>query len=259
MKAICAAAVLVWAARGADPPPSADEAALLVRGAREVAMSYARTLPDFECTQIVRREYRGPRIARRLLDVLTIRLTYHAQQDHHELLLVDGHKTSATYDSLVGATGEGEFGATLSSIFRPVGGAEFQWRSWTTHHGRPAAAFHYTMSRERGRYGMVFQSEQTGMLTATVGFRGEVVIDRDTFGILRLTYEMTDVPDDFPIRASSTRVEYGFEDIGGRRFLLPVRAETDMATATTATWNIAEFRGYRKFETESKVSFGDEK
>jgi len=190
LKAICAAAVLVWAARGADPPPSADEAALLVRGAREVAMSYARTLPDFECTQIVRREYRGPRIARRLLDVLTIRLTYHAQQDHHELLLVDGHKTSATYDSLVGATGEGEFGATLSSIFRPVGGAEFQWRSWTTHHGRPAAAFHYTMSRERGRYGMVFQSEQTGMLTATVGFRGEVVIDRDTFGILRLTYAL---------------------------------------------------------------------
>ena len=264
MRPAAAGAILAWAAAiavalAAEAPPSPEEAARLREGAREVALSYAKTLPDFECTEVVRREMARAHGPRRLLDVLTIRLTYFGPRDHHELLQVNGQRADRQYTSLGGAIGEGEFGATLATIFKPEAGAEFDWRGWTTIQGRRAAVFGYQVDAAKARYAMLYQADGTGTLSAQVGFRGEVTIDRESFGVLRLTYEMRDVPRDFPIHSSSTRVEYGFAEIGGKRYLLPRRAETEMHTETTGTWNGAEFRGYRKFETDSKVTFGEEK
>jgi hypothetical protein len=106
---------------------------------------------------------------------------------------------------------------------------------------------------------MYYRTEATGLLQALVGFHGEVTFDRTTYAVLRLTYEMEGVPKDFPVHASFTTVTYDFADIAGRRYLLPARSQTEMNTRSMWTWNHAEFRGYRKFETDSKVTFTDEK
>jgi hypothetical protein len=54
-------------------------------------------------------------------------------------------------------------------------------------------------------------------------------------------------------------VEYDFANVGGRNYLLPVRSETEVHSSEMWARNKMEFREYRKFSSESTVTFGDGK
>jgi hypothetical protein len=87
---------------------------------------------------------------------------------------------------------------------------------------------------------------------------------------LHLTTEADDIPPDFSIRQSSTAIDYGFTDVGGRQFLLPSGAETTMlyqpnrsaekrqvrVLRPTLMRNLVDFRSYRKFAVDSEIKFG---
>jgi len=76
-----------------------------------------------------------------------------------------------------------------------------------------------------------------------------------------LTLEASDIPADFKILHSSTTVEYGFTDVGGREYLLPARADTEMSRSldsppsTSDIANTASFVGYRKFSADANIDF----
>ena len=53
-------------------------------------------------------------------------------------------------------------------------------------------------------------------------------------------------------------MDYDYAEVGGRRFLLPVRAESRIATVEGQTRNVIEFQDYRKFTSETSITFEKE-
>jgi hypothetical protein len=91
--------------------------------------------------------------------------------------------------------------------------------------------------------------------------------------VLRLTTEV-DPPPGFPMRETTTTIDYDFRAIGVEQYLLPVHAEVrmfelpseeslshltrsdrELARRGIRYYNIVEFRDYRKFSTDSTLSF----
>ena len=73
--------------------------------------------------------------------------------------------------------------------------------------------------------------------------------------IVRIVSEADTIPEKFPVRNSATSLDYGFADVGGRRYLLPLRAEVRMGTSSMQTRNEVEFHSYKKFGAESSITF----
>ena len=66
---------------------------------------------------------------------------------------------------------------------------------------------------------------------------------------------MAELPAGFRMRESTSMVEYDFRKVGGKQFLVPVRAEATMRRGNYKSENHVEFRDYRKFQGESTISF----
>jgi hypothetical protein len=249
---------LAWLASAAERPPSAEEQRNFIQSARRAALDYAASLPDFLCTETIRREQRRRPTARMVpYDTLKVRVTYFEGKEKHELISVNDREAEESYVALTGALGEGEFGAALHTIFDPASATEFEWVSWTSLSGRRAAVFDYRVSPEKARYSMYHRSADTPLVRASVGFHGAVTVDRESYGVLRLTDEIDHVPEDFPVRSFATVIDYGPVSIAGRQHLLPQRAETVMQSRTLETRNRTRFHGYRKYVVESKVTYAD--
>ena len=72
-----------------------------------------------------------------------------------------------------------------------------------------------------------------------------------------MIYILHRIPDGFPVRSAYTLVDYDFTEVGGRPYLLPLRAEVRMNTADLQTRNDVAFHSYRKFAAETTITFGD--
>jgi len=74
--------------------------------------------------------------------------------------------------------------------------------------------------------------------------------------VVRLEDKAIDIPEDFPVTRSEGSTDYDLADIAGVKYWLPVRAEILMVEGGTKvhTRNVIEFKRYRKFEAEVKIS-----
>ena len=52
-----------------------------------------------------------------------------------------------------------------------------------------------------------------------------------------------------------SELDFDYADIGGSTFLLPLRAEIRMRHDRNLSRNVIEFRLYRKFSADAKISF----
>jgi hypothetical protein len=244
------------------PPPSSEEQAAYIEEARDYALNYSRTLPDFICTQVTRRyaagvpgtRYGGTRggdPSWHLMDTLTIRLSYFEQKEDYKLVLVNNTVTNADYHQLGGATSTGEFGTLLRDIFERSSQARLEWDHWATLRGRRALAFAYRVAQPNSQWHIQYEHE----LDIVPAYRGLIYIDKDTHRILRVTLAADDIPAGFPVKSAETVLDYDFQDISGQKFLLPLKAETRLATADILNRNDVEFRLYRKFSTETEIKY----
>jgi hypothetical protein len=265
-------ALLAGAVRAADPPPSPQEQARFLAAARRNAMDYAESLPDFLCTQRIER-YSGGSARPVLRDTLTVQLGYYQGKEQYSLTAINGRRTTEPYESIAGLTNYGDFGSVLKTILGANSAAVFEFQQWTSIHGRPAAVYSYRLARADSQYGLIY-----GFMGETsrevVGLSGEVVLERETQAVLRLTYTADGIPDEFPVRSSRTRVSYDYVEIGdgnphgrgvGRPYLLPSDADVEMLVRRPAAGGLARtfrsattFRSYRKFSSDSTVHFSDE-
>lgn len=236
------------------PGPSIAEQRAIVAAAQSIAMNYGKSLPDFICTEVIRRsdDLRG---VMQLRDTVEVRLSYFDQHEHYRVLSVNGKMTARPLEEIGGAVSEGEFGSILASLFDGESKTALRWDHWTTIRKRVAHVYTFRIPVENSRYKLQFLSDpRSGMRSVIAGQHGFVYIDRETHQILRI-FADTDVPAGFPVRESSTLLDYDFTSVGGRRFLLPRRADVHMATGEIHTRNVVEFQGYRKFTGESTITF----
>jgi hypothetical protein len=244
------------------PPPTSEEQAAMIGEAREYALSYSKTLPDFICTQVTRR-YGAAAPGTRYggssgsdpswypLDTLTLKLSYFEQKEDYKLILVNNTVTTQDYKTLGGATSTGDFGSMMREIFEPATQAHFEWDHWGTLRGRRVMAFSYQVPQSRSQWHINYDRK----LDLVPAYRGLVYIDKETQKITRVTLEAIDIPPSFPVKRAQTILDYDYQELSGRTFLLPLKASTLMAADDYMTKNDAEFRVYRKYSAESDIKF----
>lgn len=238
-------------------PGRAQQGPLAIEDVRANALNYSKSLPDFVCTEVIKRFSPLRPGMWTLQDSLNLRLSYFGQIEEHKLELINGKPTMRTYDSVGGATGVGQFAGSLHTIFDPASAAVFQWRRSRTMQGRRVSEYRYQVEGKNSRFVLTYRVPGDSQ-RVTVGFHGVVEVDEATRVVVRFTLEADNIPRGFPITSSSTTVRYEHADVGGRMYLLPHDAETEMRGRVTAR-NVIEFREYRKFEAESKITFAPDK
>ena len=239
------------------PIPSRDEMSAAIHHARVYAVSYAANLPNFLCNEnIVRyQELRG-RGSWEKRDTLGMRLGYEDQQESDKLVTLNGRPTNQSLASVGGAQTSGEFGAMMVQILDPTSKGKFRWDHWTLLRKRPTQVYAYRIDAIDSHYKLVFGGAFTRAETVPA-MEGMLYLDGETNDIVRIANRAADIDFSFPVRQATTRLDYAAQDVGGKRYVLPLHSETRLSTADIHTRNVIEFTGYRKFEGESTISFDD--
>lgn len=252
-----------WApAQQAGPPEAAapEEQAKPLDRMRDYALNYTLRLPDFICLEETRRyvDATGQQ-AWRLVDVLAARLSYFNQKEEYKLVSQNGRTaTDASYESAGGTLSMGDFGTTMHDIFDPASHTTFAWVRSATLRGRPTRVFSYRVSLPL--YTIEYQGEaREGVQRTKAAYRGMVFADRELNTIVRITHEAVNIPPSFAVRDASETLDYGFIEIGGSQYFLPLTATLQMHVRTyggvVATRNEKEFRSYRKFSAAAAIKF----
>jgi hypothetical protein len=235
------------------PAPGHDEQGAVVNGASGRAMRYIRDLPNFLCNLRIDRSENLNDNGWRKRDVLNVQLGFSERTEHYKLTTVNGKPATVPYRAIGGAISEGDFGSVLAEIFRPHS-ARFHWDHWTNLRSHVAHVFRYEITSAKSEYELHFGTAQGKTASTVTAHHGYVYIEKDTNNILRIE-QIADPPAGFPLRYAVNTIDYDWNDVGGQRFLLPLRAEITMGSASLRSFNAVEFRDYRKFAAESQISF----
>jgi hypothetical protein len=249
------------------------EASDILEKGREKALAYARSLPDFVCTEVIQR-YRMQTTDRLTLpgvpgrtsrmdwtpiDKLTVALSFSQQKEDHRLELVDGAPTKLQYDSLdIGVTSTGEFGGMIRHIFDPDARASFHWEGWKKVRDRRVGVYGYTVAADRSQYFVEHRARGAEVRRAVVGFHGTVEIDSETDDVLHFDYTADHIPTAIKLTHTATAVDFDLVDVGGSPYLMPVRSETELDGQNSFRYH-TEFRAFGKFAVASTVDFGADK
>ncbi len=239
------------------PPPSPEEQKEIIDKVRDYAMNYTASLPDFLCTQVTRR-YVDPAGLEfwQSLDTLTARVAYENHHEDYKLVLVNNHFVKdMNLQSVGGSTSTGEFGSMMAELFDPTTEATFQWARWGTLRAKRTHVYSFQVAKARSKWHVTFGGERgTTGLDIVPGYHGLVYIDRDSLAVMRIQM-IPDLPPDFPIQQVSDTLDYDWADISGRTYVRPLKADVRMRSGKQMTRNDVEFRLYRKFATESTITF----
>ena len=236
-------------------PPSEQEQRRIIEEARYNALEYTDGLPDFVCLQITRRfvDPSGLEMDWLKRDEIKTRVGYFEGHEDYDVISVNNKLTSRSMHELGGATSTGEFGSMLAELFSPSTEAEFRWARHSLLRGHGVYVFHLSVPRRRSRWQISFQGERE----LIAGYRGLVYIDKESERVLRIVMRAEDIPVDFPVREVRQRLDYDFTEIGGRRFLLPLKAQARARVGRRLDRNDIEFRLYRKFSVEATITFDE--
>jgi hypothetical protein len=240
--------------RAQAPPPTAEEQARFVKAARHVAMEYSKVLPDFLCTETIKRLWVNGG-STRLRDTITVEVSFRRQKDQYAISQVNGRPAAnSDFASIGGMVSSGEFGANMVRVFDSD--TKFRFEKWTTYKNTPAAVYSYQIHASEAHYQLMYMDGDHRLLTASVGLRGEIVIDRETSAVLRIQYLSYEVPSWFRMQTSST-VEYDWARLNDQDYLLPSAAAIETKRYEQDSRNEVEFHSYRKFSSDSRLTFGD--
>jgi hypothetical protein len=237
----------------------------VLEGARRTALNYTKSLPDFICSEVVHRyETYGTSAVPRQTDVLTLQLGYFQLRESYKLVSRNGKPSDQSLETVGGAFSQGEFGSKLLLIFHPASKTEFEFKKMATIGSRHVAVYSYRIERENSKFEL-----RAGAESVIAAYHGEVFIDAESHLVLRIE-ESVDVPAGFPVEYSRNRTDYAFVKVAGHEVLLPARCETWSAEVPLPTrpntrfnpaanqihyHNVIDFKDYRKYETESTLSF----
>lgn len=232
--------------------PSTEEVRRIVNDAAAKALAWSSAIPNFLCTETVRRSRNRNNSGWKDDDVLTVQLGSADGREYEKLVAINNRPAKVGYDSMKGATTRGEFGAAIREVFRP-GAADFTWDSDSTLRGRPVRVFRYSVDAAKSTFELKLPESSWQKVVA---HHGLVYVDRETGEVLRLV-EIASVPPDAPLRSDSETIDYDHAEIGGVRYLLPLTAEVMVTANGVQFHNEMEFHDYRKFTAESSLSFDD--
>jgi hypothetical protein len=227
----------------------------IVADARSAAMSFSAGLPDFLVQQVTTR-YAGSRFVEnwRALDVVTADVTSVGGKEDYRNIRVNGRLTERPEES--GSWSTGEFQITLEDVLSPRTSAVFTMRGQDRIAGRPAWILDMKVDQPHSHWTLVAESGRR----YSPGYTGAIWVDKETRRVLRIEQNGASMPRDFAYDKAESTLDYGFVSIEGRPYLLPVRSINTacMAGTSSCSRNVIEFRNYRKFSSDSSITFDKE-
>ena len=240
------------------PPPEYNEQYRIINEARDYALNYTQSLPNFLCLQITRRYYdrhyqEGTEGSWAQADVLKAKLSYFNQKEDYKLLGVnDEAAIDKNYDSVGGSISRGEFGSLMKEVFDLSSQTEFHWLRWGNLDSKVCHVYKYKVEQEHSRWTVDFQHTEQ----VTPAYEGLVYIDKQKNTVLRITLDAL-MPPTFPIQEVHSRLDYRTTNVGGQPFLLPLYSEVKMRHDHMGTKNVIEFSGYRRYSADTSITFSD--
>jgi len=232
-----------------EPPPSVQTQRKVLEAAREYALNYSSSLPNFICAQSTKRYAND-----RLYDSVLAKLTYYEQREKYETVTVNDKLTNTPYEKLEGSISTGEFGSMLKGIFDPLTAADFNWSSWRTVQGRKAYVFKFQVDQPHSRWEIEDRQSHVKISPAYDGF---VWIDEKDNSVLEFYMKAKNLPSTFSITDAESRLYYDTVEISGMPFVLPLRAEMHLFSGKDEQKNLITFHNYQKYSADATLKFDD--
>ncbi|MDR3699788.1 MAG: hypothetical protein P4L56_09155 [Candidatus Sulfopaludibacter sp.] len=237
----------------APTEPRLNTDAAILADARAAASAYTAGLPNFLAEQATTRYFTNSwPAAWQQIDVVTATVAYaNGKEDYRDIKVNDSPTNVPPERS--GSWSTGEFATTLEDVLSPATGASFKRRGDDRIAGRPAIAFDYTVEQAHSHWTLVAPDGRR----YNPAYLGAVWIDRDTRRVLRIEQRTTSMPPDFPLSKGESTIEYGFVRIEQGTYLLPTLSDNlgCFTGSGSCSKNTIQFRNYRKFTTDSSVTF----
>ncbi|MGB6941162.1 MAG: hypothetical protein WBE37_02045 [Bryobacteraceae bacterium] len=237
-------------------PASGD---LVIDQAREAAFSFTETLPNYVVKQYTTRYAaqvaRGSQTSWQALDHVTADVIEEDGNEKYKNILVNGQPPRVDIEK-TGSWSRGEFSSLQLDVLSPGTDARFHGKQSTTIVNR--AAFLYDFSVEQPNSHWHIEAEGQSDQPA---YTGSIWIDKETHRVLRIELSAENLPRTFPLDTVESAVDYDYVVIGEGKYLLPVHSEALSCAhgASGCTRNVIEFRNYKKFTSDSNITFDPEK
>ena len=277
-------------------PDNATQQSMLEAARHYVSQSLPR-LPNFLATRTTNRYDDNPESAKKgtqrveggmhLVD--TSRFEVSVRDEPHPQSTDEGTGDSQAKGRL---TSSGEFGSTLGMILTDTAKGELSWGHWEQTPSGLTAVFNYSVPRSASHYAVVGIVPQTSLgdgppppmtsrtrsgevllnpnnnpstfssIRVSPGYRGSLWLDPATGTILRVTVE-GELKSGDPFVRADMLVQYGEVEIGGSKFICPVRslafsvptggAQSNSGDGATHSINKSVFTGYHRFAATARV------
>lgn len=236
--------------------PSEPEKKQALQEARDFALSYVKSLPDFLCLQVTRRSVDphfqiGSEGSWSPEDRIVEKLTFFDHKEGYELIQHnDNSLVGKSWETLGGSISRGEWATLLAEIFEPATNTDFHWLRWGTLRGQLTHVYQYRVEQQNSQETISYQNEQK----ITAGFHGNVYVQKGANAVLRITV-VPDIPASFPVQDVDQTVDYDYQKIGNETHLLPLRSQVQMRDGHIASRNEIEWRQYRKYSADTSITF----
>jgi len=241
----------------AAAPPATRDANLMgdaeiIQEARNAAMTFSQGLPNFLTHQVTRRYFSGgfpPRWQQ--LDEVSAELAYLNGKEDYRDIRVDGQPALRPVEAS-GSWSTGDFGTTLDDVMSPGTNATFRRRGEERVGVRSAIVYNYTVDEANSHWTLVSPDGRR----LNPAYEGAIWVDKETLRILRLEQRATSLPRGYPFTRAEYTLVYGWVRIDDKAYLMPASGENvGCMSGGTCTRNTTEFRDYRKFVADSKITY----
>jgi hypothetical protein len=247
-------------AAGPDAPPAAESNdprrytdAQIIQDARAAASTFSAGLPNYLVQQVTSRYFAtGFPTHWQDIDEVTADLAYVDGKEDYRNVKVNGNPVNNP--ERTGTWSTGEFGTTLEDLMSPITNAAFKRRGEEKMVGRTAVVYDYSVAQTNSHWTMVSPDGRQ----YKPSYEGAVWIDKESRRVLRIEQRTTAFPRDFTLSRAECKLQYAWVKIEQKSYLLPSASENIgcMSGSGACTRNVLEFKNYRKFTTESNITFG---
>ena len=217
-------------------PASVDD---VIDEARSAASSFSAGLPNFLVQQVTTRA-QGSRYVDnwKNMDVVTADVASVDGKEDYRNIKVNGRPTDRPEDSGTWSTGA-SFEVTLEDILSPATAAVFTARGEDHIANRPALVYDLRVEQPRSHWILVAD----GGRRYKPAYKGTIWIDKETRRVIRIEQQALSLPRDFAFDKTEASLEYGFVNIDGTKYLLPLQSVNMSCFTGTSNCsrNIIEF------------------
>ena len=237
-----------------ERPRKLSPQAELIERAREWALTFTETLPNYVSQQFTTRYQKIPGERDwQAKDIVSANVVYENGKEDYRNIAINGKSQVKRMEDLPGHWSTGEFGTTLRSLFHPGRRAIFRYVKQTTIIGMNASVYDYSVKREDSDWHIALGSQ-----AIIPAYSGRVWIDQKTARVIRIEMQADAIPKDFPLDRVEAASDYGLVRLAtADQFMLPLHAETLTCErgSTFCSRNVIEFRNYKKFSGEANITF----